>query len=107
MTMPMMKCGHTAQGHQINKDGKIPYCLICDCIEQAEIPNLAGRTARCSYFGKAKPNRRFANDECNYGCRGNRVCDCGEQPSEIDLPFFKHHPDKERDEFYCGCFGWD
>lgn len=27
--------------------------------------------------------------------------------SEDTLPFFKQHPERDVDEFYCGCRGWD
>lgn len=104
----MMKCGHAAQGSRLEKDGsQIDACVICGCVDVAEEPDLTGRTARCTYAGRRKPQRRYANDECNYGCRGNPVCQCDKEQSYIGLAFFSHHPDKEQDEFYCGCFGWD
>jgi hypothetical protein len=99
-----MKCGHNSNGQT---DKGEPVCVICDCTEVVETPNLQGRTAKCSYFGKRKPNRRYANDECNYGCRGKPVCECGSVPSKIDLPFFEYLPNEKQDKFYCGCFGWD
>ena len=103
-----MKCGHSAQGVRLNNDGtKTDGCLICDCFEEAVAPNLIGRTARCTYYKKNKPKRRYANDECNYGCKGKDTCNCGAVASNINLPFFKHKPSEEQDEFYCGCFGWD
>jgi hypothetical protein len=107
MSEIMMKCGHASQGYKVVGDECIPCCVICDETEQAPAPDLTGRTARCSYYGMAKINRRYANDECNYGCKGKTKCECGSEPSKVDLAFFKHHPDKEQDEFYCGCMGWD
>ena len=111
---PLMQCGHVAQGlwnspKEFNHR-QIWACVICDGKEShiiAEQPNLKGRTARCTYFGNPKPQRRYANDECNFGCKGNPVCQCGSIKSSFGLPFFKYHPDKPQDEFYCGCFGWD
>ena len=113
LKMPLMKCGCVAQGYLTSQDGikletSLPGCLIHDCYEPAdEIPDLTGRTARCTYFGRSKPNRRYANDECNYGCKGNNTCKCGNIPSDYGLAFFQYKPDAEQDEFYCGCFGWD
>lgn len=104
----LMKCGCAAQGYRTEKDGSHTYgCLVHQCYEQAEQPNLEGRTARCAYFGRTKLNRRYANDECNYGCRRQPKCECGSVPSRIDLAFFKYQPNKKYDEFYCGCMGWD
>ncbi len=110
--IPMMKCGCAAQGVRTFKDGvkydpPIPVCITHGCTDIADSPDLSGRTARCTYFGKMKPNRRYCNDECNYGCRKEPICKCGNEPSRVGLAFFKHQPDKPQDEFYCGCFGWD
>ena len=113
MENKIMKCGCAPQGHKISNGGikydpPIEGCLIHDCFEPMEnIPNLDGRTARCTYFGKTKPRKRYANDECNYGCHGKPTCNCGEQPSDFNLAFFKYKPKSIQDEFYCGCFGWD
>lgn len=108
----MMKCGCSAVGlchtrNGITYDPPIPCCITHDCIEIADTPDLSGRTAKCTYYGKRKPNRRYCNDECNYGCRGESICNCGTEPSRTGLAFFKHKPDSPQDEFYCGCFGWD
>lgn len=83
--MPLMKCGHAGNARQ--KDGSL-VCAICIGIKPgADVidanPDLTGRMA-----------------ECVYG--HHRVV-----PSSLDLPFFAHHPDRERDEYYCGCYGWD
>ena len=81
----LMKCGHSAQG--INSGTGKPVCLICMCEEVAESkPDLTGRKARCSYYGT--------------NCKG-------EVTSRYNLAFFKHKPNSEFDEYYCGCFGWD
>ena len=87
---------------EINMDIK---CRRCG--KGGATQNLDGRTARCTYFGKTKPRKRYANDECNYGCHGKPTCNCGEQPSDFNLAFFKYKPKSIQDEFYCGCFGWD
>ena len=81
----MMKCGHAANA--VNGKGE-PSCVICVGIdpgaeEVAESPNLEGRFATCSY-GKH-----------------------GRVPSDLGLAFFAYHPDKDEDEYYCGCYGWD
>ncbi len=39
-------------------------------------------------------------------------CSCGgeadsAQPDGRVLPFFLKRPDRETDEFFCGCRGWD
>jgi hypothetical protein len=64
------------------------------------------RTARCSYYGKKNPSNKFQNG----GCREDVYCKCersGNEFSNENLPFFAKRPDKEHDEFYCGCQGWD
>jgi len=93
----LMKCGHSAQGYRTLDDGtKKPACLICMCEEVAEEkPDLTGRKARCSYFG-----RTFKH-------RGQTVTCRGEANSRYSLPFFEHKPNNQYDEYYCGCFGWD
>ena len=84
-----MKCGHTAQGIY-RKTGK-PICVICAGFKKGYdepvevLPDLTGRVARCSYY------RRCHN----------------EVPSDYGLAFFTYRPDKEFDEYYCGCYGWD
>lgn len=87
MNKPMMKCGCIAQGvcsqsGGVKHDPPIPVCVIHDCTEQAEMPDLTGRQAKCAY--------------------GHRIVD-----SSPNLAFFKHQPDQEYDEYYCGCHGWD
>lgn len=60
----------------------IPYCGVHNCSEQIPAPNLAGRQALCSY--------------------GHKLTE-----SNASLPFFRYQPDKQHDDYYCGCFGWD
>lgn len=81
----LMQCGHSAQGK--NHLGQ-PCCVICYGIKPgALIPapemNLQGRKARCSYGVHA------------------------DTESSINLPFFRYWPDRDMDEYYCGCHGWE
>jgi hypothetical protein len=105
----MMKCGHAANSIQTMPDGtKKPSCAICWPDPESEIidenpPSLEDRVARCAYYGTL-PNGR--NHESNYDCKRGERCLC-ERPSSPDLPFFYHRPEREFDEFYCGCWGWD
>ena len=95
MSGVLMKCGHIAQG--INaKTGK-PTCLICvgltpdaEIVDDAPPSLLEGRMAECCY---------------SHG-RDGRPCK-KKVPSSYSLPFFEHRPDKETDQWYCGCWGWD
>lgn len=86
---PMMKCGHAANAvsTRAGSTESVPSCVICSCFDQAETaPDLTGRTARCSYYAKRCHN---------------------EAPSTLTLAFFGHHPDRDFDEYYCGCYGWN
>ena len=93
----LMKCGHSANCEQVLKDGsRIPACAICNCSEIVEAkPDLTGRKARCSYFGRT------------FKRRGQTVTCHGEADSKYTLPFFEHKPKSQYDEYYCGCWGWD
>jgi hypothetical protein len=93
----LMKCGHSANGERvIDENTRIPACVICGCTEIEENkPDLTGRKARCSYFG-----RTFTH-------KGQRVTCHGEADSKYALPFFEHKPNNQYDTYYCGCFGWD
>lgn len=79
-----LRCGCTAAG-TVQKPGEEAFvgCGIHDCTDVVEAPDLTGRIARCSYH------------------QANGV------PSSTKLAFFRHHPEREYDEYYCGCFGWD
>lgn len=80
----LLKCGCSAQA-TLSYGGSEPKagCGIHDCTEIDESPpDLTNRIAKCSYGG-------------------NPV------PSSTRLAFFRHHPNKEFDEYYCGCWGWD
>lgn len=84
----LMKCGHVANA--VDADGK-PICALCVLIrdgareverelnEHEPIPN---RRAKCSLCGKIVV-------------------------SSWGLPFFGYNPNKDFDEYYCGCCGWD
>ena len=75
-----MKCGHTANGEN---EKQYQFCVICSCGEKSSsYPSLENRKAKCSY--------------------GDSIVN-----SDYNLAFFKHKPDNEYDEYYCGCFGWD
>lgn len=84
---PMMKCGHAANA--VRTGTNEPICVICIGIHPGadqvddNPPNLTGRKACCAY-GK------------------HAIVD-----STPNLAFFEHKPDKEMDEYYCGCHGWD
>jgi len=98
-TPPMMKCGHAAQGNMTTPEGPIWACIIdaglsVDAINVAEgdeIPNLEGRMAVCTY-------KR---------ARGGVPHPDNAKPSSPALAFFNHTPNKDTDEYYCGCWGWD
>lgn len=75
---PMMKCGHTANA--TTNDGR-PCCVICECYETRELPDISNRVMKCS---------------------------CGKTlPSDFSAPFFEYRPNSDFDSFYCGCWGWD
>ena len=107
--MPIMECGCQANsmGKPAGYTGEsIPACVIHSCFEVAgEQPDLRGRAARCFYYGK-----KTRKSECNYKGDvkedGIWICRC-ERPTTLDLPFMAVKPDKEYDEFYCGCHSWN
>ncbi len=105
MTLPLMKCGHTAQG----TDGSgAAICAIClGATPYARIPadsppDLSGRRARCSYSKSGEREHQPGRPG-----RGWRAVSPQPVPSSMDLPFFAHRPDKPEDSYYCGCWGWD
>jgi len=110
----MMDCGHAANSDHRLKDGTSePACVICAFTKKddpkfglrvVKSPILAGRMARCAYFGQVA-GRRNECDACQK--QQDKVCRC-EHPSLSRLAFFEYQPDEEYDRFYCGCaFGWD
>lgn len=78
MTMPLMKCGHTAMA--VDQEGN-PCCVICHGDPHSEeieekLPNLDGRLAKC-------------------GCGNTRE-------SSIDLAFFEYKgPNSHASKFMC------
>ena len=99
MPAVLMKCGHSSNG--VRESDGAPVCVICYGIVAGadevatEVPSLEGRRARCSYC------REPSEDARNVGHRPEGV------QSDFKLPFFSHQPDRDFDEYYCGCFGWD
>ncbi len=81
MSKKILKCGCAPNAYD-GETGK-GCCIIHNCYEEMNIqPDLTGRIAKCEYCSK-------------------------KMPSSTDLPFFSYHPDKEYDNYYCGCMGWD
>jgi hypothetical protein len=100
---PLLRCGCVAVS--FDSQTGLPACIVHLGDPRAEwvdnnSPDLTGRTARCTYYGA-----EHHKNECPK-CRGKTICEC-EEPSDFNLPFFKYHPDKDKDEFYCGCHSWD
>lgn len=97
-TKPMMACGHrsNASGSKVVDGVRVEFkhtCAICDCFDVADSsPDLTGRKARCSYYGKS--------------VRG-RICTGEADSTKPGIAFFEHRPTETYDRFYCGCFGWD
>lgn len=120
---PMMKCGHAANATTTRDGETIPCCVICVMVPglgddgitvDDDPPDLSERRARCAYYGKPTSKKKWrSTNESNHGCRDKEVCDCeepsdgGERWAKHGLAFFKHKPDRDFDEFYCGCHGWD
>jgi len=120
--MPMMQCGHAAQGYADNDPGK-PVCVICAGLDPraylvAEEPDLKGRRARCAYFRtcgsevdssvdlaffKYKgPGSRHAEEMCG-NCAYHKD---GHVLVRTNCEFVPRGP-AEYDEYYCGCHGWN
>ena len=105
----LMKCGCVAQGvcasrNGVKLDPPIPICGVHDCFDIAEAsPDLIGRTARCTYRSCKK--YLAIRRDTHYG----KLREDGRSyaPSSLDLPFYKHKPTEEYDEYFCGCMGWD
>lgn len=83
---PLMKCGCIASGRDstgkwvcITHLGLHPGARI---VWDENPPEIANRKAKCFYCKKRAP-------------------------SDFELPWFVCHPEREEDEFYCGCRGWD
>ncbi len=99
-----MKCG--CAENSINQSrGGIPWCVVHDCGETVETPNLSGRRARCTYYGMAVKDGMCNGNSCRV-CKVGENCKC-ERDSSLDLWFFEIKPEKEFDVFYCACQGAD
>lgn len=93
---PLMKCGCSAMAIMKTENGDVPCCIVHDCTEINDKPlDLTGRKAKCAYYGGVKPRRRYANDECNYGCHGESTCGCLVD-SSLDLSFFVYQGENSR-----------
>lgn len=109
MEIKMLACGCNGMAtHGQDHDGlggRHPSCITHGSCEVVETPDFTNRIARCTYFRKSyTENGRYRNEcgECKTG-----IC-THEKTSNNNLAFFQHHPGKEFDEFYCGCYlGWD
>lgn len=79
----MMKCGCDNAGAYTNGEKENPICITHNERELMNITiDLKGRLAKCSY-----------------GCKPVQ--------SNVNLDFFKYQPEKEFDQYFCGCCGWD
>ncbi len=82
--LPLMRCGHTAQGRDTTTHK--PICIICfglfpGATTPVNDPDLLGRVSKCI---------------------------CGrETPSKLELAFFRIGLPDGKDSYYCGCSGWD
>lgn len=85
-----MKCGHTATGVSVSKDGTTkPSCVSC-----------SGIVAGADEVASEQPTLDNRKAKCSYGCGA-------ETASSLTLPFFSYRPSAETDSYYCGCYGWD
>lgn len=81
----LMKCGHVSTA--VNESNQ-PVCPICHGVVEGwneideEMPDLSSRKATCTYCKKVAH-------------------------SSLELPFFSVHPEREFDDYYCGCRGWN
>ncbi len=139
MDTPLLECGHNAMGRGTTPDMQY-VCVICypdprsyTVVENP--PDLTGRRARCTYYGKTKHK-----NECRE-CIGKINCECERDSDPSRLPFFTyrgpgsrrqrcgncgldryiHNKDEyprsrachnwtdgpDFDEFYCGCHSWN
>ena len=110
-TRPMMQCGHQANGHRLEDDGtQTPVCVICaglgngGDVPAATPPDLTGRTARCTYYGKASRGRS-REGPCN-SRDANAACMC-ERPSTDSatgaLAFFESRAPGSTDDECVNC----
>lgn len=87
-TRPVMKCGCVAMFTYSFKGEHGVSCIVHDCKEVADkAPDLSGRKARCSYYGRPVKTGMYNSNCCNT-CKAGEVCAC-EQDSSPSLWFFK------------------
>ena len=131
----MLKCGCMSNAVRTVGDKMIPSCVIHDCIEPAENPDVSGRMAKCAYCGSLKPSAEGLDGRLAFfqfngegSRRAREQCkNCGYYLSAHDpeqmaknVPSnrrtvveqgkckgFEPHGAFEFDEYYCGCEGWD
>ena len=123
--MPMMQCGHAAQGYADNDPGK-PVCVICAGLDPraclvAEEPDLKGRRARCAYFRTCGSEVDSSVDLAFFEYKGPgspysiNTCTCGyyevahtdKASNRVKCEKFTPRGPREFDLYYCGCRGWD
>lgn len=95
----LMKCGCSTTG--VRASDRAPVCVVhlrdggpedpATIVEDAP-PDLSQRQMRCGYM---------------HGRDGKVCAGRTPRPSNPAAAFFSHKPDKEFDEFYDGCWGWD
>jgi len=129
MKMPMMKCGHTAQG--VNEKDQ-PVCVICFGIvpgaTEVDIqPSLIGRIAVCA-CGNSEPSDTglpFFQYLGEGSGEATNLCECGFYDTAHTKEGVARHVDprtvietghckgfrpkgaNRTDQYYCGCRGWD
>lgn len=115
-THPMMKCGCAAAGTRKIGEEWVPSCVVHDCIEQVETPNLEGRTAICgthapqpsslylAFFQYRGPSSRDATEICK--CGYHQIAHIN-HPDRIKCKEFTPRGPMLNDLYYCGCKGWD
>ena len=117
----MMKCGHVANALRTNTgptkhDPPLDCCTICDCIEEAPMPDLTGRMAACMCGRKepSDPELAFFEWRGEGSPRSEYQCTCGYTKPAHNKPHVQNQCEGftprgpfEYDSYYCGCRGWD
>lgn len=115
-----MKCGCVAQGVLTSKGGvaldkPIPACVVHDCTEIADKPDLSGRMAKCCDKSQVRPSS-FDLAFFEYQGPGSResteMCKCGyhlvaHTSGRSKCKTFVARGPREFDRYYCGHAGWD
>lgn len=80
-------------------------------INNLEETHKEERKARCFYYGKKfTPPYTYHGCECETCIKTSEdgKCHCERSSSDRErLAFFRSLPEKEFDEFYCGCMSWE